>query len=139
MEKESVFAEIFSWLKSSEMFARPVKQLPGKWQLFEYYRDSENGLDHITEENLKLLNENLTMEFFEDEKFVHQKNLSVPILANIENGKWSLSKNYITLLHPSEFRNHVEFQIAIEKKILKLLKKDNFGKIDFFGFFKKLD
>lgn len=138
MEKISVFAEFFSWLKSSELFARPVKQLPGKWQLFEYYRDLEDGLDHIKEERLKLAGENWTIEFFEDEKLVHQKKMSVPLIAKIENGSWSLSKNYITFLHLSEFRNHVEFQFAVEKNILKLLKKDNCGKIEFFGFFKKL-
>lgn len=138
MEKKSVFTEFFSWLKSSEMFARPVKRLPGKWQLFEYYRDLEDGLHHAHEEQLKKSGENWTIEFFEDEKLAHQKNMTIPIIAKIENGDWNISKNYITFLHPSEFRNHIEFQFAVEKNILKLLKKDNFGKIEFFGFFKKM-
>jgi hypothetical protein len=138
MEKKSVFSAFFSWLKSTEMFARPSKQLPGKWQLFEYYIDSDNELLHIDETQLIASNEKWLMEFAED-RVNHQSSLSVPLSAGIENGTWSLSKNFITFLHPVDFRKNLEFQFAIEKNRLKLLRKDGFGKIEFFGFFKKLD
>ncbi len=121
------------------MFARPSKQLPGKWQLFEYYIDLEDDLKHITESQLKDANENWTIEFSNEESYVQQSQLPVSLISNIENGTWSISKNYITLIHPNNFRNNVEFQFAIEKGILKLLKKDAFGKIEFFGFFRDQD
>lgn len=137
MKLNSLFSKILNWLQSTEMFARPSKQLPGKWQLFEYYFEPEKELDHITEEQLKAENQSWDIEFAEDEKYFHKSNLSVSLISTIENGTWSISKNFITLIHPQEFRNNVEFQFAIEKGDLKILKKDEFGKIEFFGFFRK--
>ena len=136
MELKSVFITIFQWLKTTEMFARPSKQLPGKWQLFEYYFDSEKELNHITEQELNAVNERWIIEFKEEENYIQESKLPVSLISNIENGSWSISKNYITLIHPENFRNNIEFQFAIDKGILKLLKKDAFGKIEFFGFFK---
>lgn len=118
------------------MFVRPSKLIPGKWSLYEYYYDSSEGLLHFEDKQLKANNEFLIIEFSED-KFSHQCNLLNPVVSKMENGSWDTSKNYITLIHPSNFRNNVEFQFAIEKGILKLLKKDDLGKIEFFGFFKK--
>jgi len=136
MELKSVFITIFQWLKTTEMFARPSKQLPGKWQLFEYYFDSEKELHHITEHELKAVNESWIIEFTEEENYIQKSKLQVSLISNIENGSWSISKNYVTLIHPKNFRNNIEFQFAISKGILKLLKKDAFGKFEFFGFFK---
>ena len=138
MEKKSVFVTFFSWLKTTEMFARPSKLLPGKWQLFEYYMDTDSELCHIEEDQLKTADEKWLLEFSE-EMVAHQSNLSVPLIVGIENGTWSLAKNFITFIHPKDFRKNIEFQFAIEKNILKLLRKDGFGKIEFFGFFRKLD
>lgn len=138
MEKKSVFVTFFSWLKTTEMFARPSKLLPGKWQLFEYYMDTDSELCHIEEDKLKTADEKWLLEFSE-EMVVHQSNLSIPLIAGIENGTWSLAKNFITFIHPKDFRKNIEFQFAIEKNILKLLRKDGFGKIEFFGFFRKLE
>ena len=53
------------------MFARPAKQLPGKWQLFEYYIDRQKELEHITEESLKLKEQQWDIEFTEDEEYFH--------------------------------------------------------------------
>lgn len=139
MEKKNIFSTFLQWLKSTEMFARPSKQLPGKWQLFEYYVDAEDDLQHFTESQLKKAKENWIIEFLEEEIYKQQSQLPIPIISNIENGNWSISKNFITFIHPNNFRNNVEFQFAIEKGILKLLKKDAFGKIEFFGFFKGQD
>lgn len=121
------------------MFARPSKLLPGKWQLFEYYVDEGEDLLNFKEEKLKEKQEGWMIEFAADEKFTHQGKLSVDLISGIENGVWSISRNYVTIIHPTNFRNNVEFQFAIEKNQLKLLKKDAFGKIEFFGFFKRLN
>lgn len=137
MKKITAFTNFLNWIKTTEMFARPSKQLPGKWNLFEYYIEKEGDLIHIKEEQLKAENLQWQIDFLEDEKFKHNSNLNVSLLSNIEDGTWSVSKNFITLIHPQDFRNNVEFQFAIEKGDLKLLKKDELGKIEFFGFFRK--
>ena len=82
MEKKSVFVTFFSWLKTTEMFARPSKLLPGKWQLFEYYMDTDSELCHIEEDKLKNADEKWLLEFSE-EMVVHQSNLSVPLITGI--------------------------------------------------------
>ncbi len=138
MEKKSVFSTFLLWLKSSEMFMRPSKLIPGKWNLYEYYYDSSEKLLHFDDKQLNDNNEYWTIEFSED-KFSHQYNLPNTVVSKIENGSWDTSKNYITLIHPVDIRNNVEFQFAIEKGNLKLLKKDDLGKIEFFGFFRKVN
>ena len=139
MKVESTFSKFSGWLMSTEMFARPSKQLPGKWQLFEYYVDRGEDLLNFKEEELKKIKENWSIEFSENEQFIQNGNVSVELIAGIENGIWSISRNYVTIIHPNDFRKNVEFQFAIVKKQLKLLKKDAFGKIEFFGFFRKLE
>lgn len=139
MEKKSVFSRFITWLGTTEMFARPSKQLPGKWKLFEYYFDSEKDLNHITEPQLKKLDESWEIEFTKEENYIQQSKMPLALISGIQNGTWSISKNYITFIHPENFRNNIEFQFAIEKGILKLLKKDAVGKIEFFGFFKNLN
>ncbi len=139
MQKKTIYSTILNWLNKTEMFVRPSKKLPGKWQMFEYYFEPEKELKHITEEKLNENKQHWDIEFTEDEKYFHNSNLSVLLISGIENGTWSISKNFITLIHPHNYRNNVEFQFAIEKGNLKLLKKDEFGKIDFFGFFRRED
>jgi len=140
MNRTSIITKINNLLQSTEMFARPSKKLPGKWQLYEYYIDDAKDLKHINSEQLKYEKQNWDIEFIaEGEKFIHNSNLPVSLISLIENSSWSVSKNFITLNHPQNFTQNVEFQFAFEKGNLKLLKKDNSGKIEFFGFFKKLD
>jgi hypothetical protein len=131
------FNNILAWLNSTEMFARPSKQIPGKWHLTEYYIESGEELRNVKESQLKAENEFWNIELTIENKFFHQCNLPVRQIAKIKNGNWSVSKNYITLLSSDNFRNNVEFQFAIEKGKLKLLKKDVLGRIEFFGFFSK--
>ena len=138
MKIETTFSTFFDWLESTEMFVRPSKLLPGKWQLFEYYVDRGTDLLNFKEEELKKQKENWTIEFSENEKFIQKGNLSVELISRIENGVWSISRNFVTIINPSDFRKNVEFQFAIAKGQLKLLKKDAFGKIEFFGFFTRL-
>ncbi len=138
MKNKIRFSEILNWLKSSEMFARPSKQIPGKWQLFEYYIETGNELLHFTESQLKEKREFWDIEFKEDERYIHKCGLPVEFICEMKDGKWNISKNYIDLISPENFRDSVEFQFAIVHGTLKLLKKDAFGKIEFFGFFNKL-
>lgn len=139
MEKKTGISAIMNWLGTTEMFARPSKQLPGKWQLFEYYVDTDEKLLNFNEELLKNNKMVMTIEFNENGKFVRESNLPISIIQNIEAGEWSIYKNFISLIHPKNFRNNVEFQFACEKGKLKLLKKDKLGKIEFFGFFKSIN
>lgn len=137
MSVKSVLTNFLNWLQSTEMFGRPARKLPGKWILREYYTEPEKELIHMEEEQLKARHLFWEAEFTEDEKFFHKTNLAVPLLSDISNGTWGRSKNFITIIHPKDFRKNVEFQFAIDKEDLKLLKKDALGKIEFFGFFRK--
>jgi hypothetical protein len=138
MENRISFASIFNWLKSTEMFARPSKQIPGKWQLVEYYIETAHELRNIKESQLKAENEYWNIEFTIENKYYHQCNLPVWQISKIKNGDWSISKNLINFSSTDNSRNNIEFQFAIEEGTLKLLKKDSLGKIEFFGFFSKL-
>lgn len=134
---KTLFSTFLSWLNTTEMFARPSKKVPGKWKLIEYYYEPEQELMHILEEQLKADGLKWEIGFEEDKKYFQNSTLAVPLLTGIEDGIWSISKNFITLINPADFRKNVEFQFFIEKGILKLLRKDAFGKIEFFGFFRK--
>jgi hypothetical protein len=136
--KNKTLSAILNWLQSTEMFARPSKQIPGKWQLFEYYVETGGELRNINEAQLKAENENWNIEFTIENKYYHQCNLPVWQITKIKNGNWSISKNFITLMSSENTRNNVEFQFAVEKEKLKLLKKDALGRIEFFGFFNRL-
>lgn len=140
MNRTSIIDKISNLLQSTEMFVRPSKKLPGKWQLYEYYIDEAKELKHVKSEQLTSEKQNWNIEFTtEGEKYIHNSNLSVPLISKIESGLWNISKNFITIIHPQDFRKNIKFQFAFEKGDLKLLKKDEFGKIEFFGFFKKTD
>lgn len=132
-----IFNTILNWLKSSEIFARPSKQIPGKWELVEYYIEKGNDLNNFKESQLKANNEFWQIEFTSDFEFRHENNLPVWQISKVKNGNWNFSKNFITLTSAENMANHIEFQFAIEKNTLKLLKKDALGRIEFFGFFNK--
>ena len=119
------------------MFARPSKKIPGEWELFEYYTEPEKSLIHKQEEQLRDEQLFLKIDFSENGEFSYNKNLPVNFIDATGKFTWSIAKNFITLNHPDDFRKKQEFQFAIEKGVLKLLKKDNFGKIILFGFFRK--
>jgi len=137
MKLQTFFSPVVQWLKSSEMFARPSKQLPGRWQLFEYYTEKSGELMNVKEIQLKQRNIFWEIEFSENGEFSQQTNSPAGFLENTGASKWNLSKNFITFLHPGDFRKNEEVQFAVEKNTLKLLKKDVAGKIEFFGFFRK--
>ena len=138
MEKNISFTLILNWLKSTEMFARPSKQLPGKWQLEEYYVETGDELRNITESRLKAAKELWNIEFTAHKNYLHECNLPVSFISGIKNGNWNTSQNFITLKFSGISNESVEFQFAIEKEQLKLLKKDEKGSIEFFGFFNRI-
>ena len=100
------FTSIFNWLKSTEMFARPSKQLPGKWELFEYYIDTKEELLHFTTDQLKERKSFWSIDFREDENYSHKCNLPVSLITEMKDGNWNISKNYITFLSPENFRDN---------------------------------
>lgn len=139
MRLQNIFTSVILWLKTSEMFARPSKQLPGKWRLFEYYTEKNGELVNVKENQLKQQDIFWEIEFGENGDFRQQTNSPTGFIENSGTNQWSLSKNYITFLHPADFRKNEEFQFAVEKGNLRLLKKDFTGRIELFGFFRKLE
>ena len=136
MKATSVISRFTSWLASPEIFGSITKKIPGDWQLFEYYYDLKEDLIHWKEEDLKKNNESLQFLLSEEKQFSVKGNLPLTVFTNVTDGKWSVSRNFITLIDPDNFKNNLEFQFAFEKENLKLLKKDKMGKIEFFGFFR---
>lgn len=139
MRLQNIFTSVILWLKTSEMFARPSKQLPGKWRLFEYYTEKNGELVNVKETQLKQQDIFWEIEFGENGDFRQQTNSPTGFIENSGTNQWSLSKNYITFMNPADFRKNEEFQFAVEKGTLRLLKKDFTGKIELFGFFRKLE
>ncbi len=139
MKSKISFSKIIKWLGSTEMFARPSKRLPGKWSLFEFYHEPGEELIHKTKEQVEAEKIFWEIEFDVNERYIQNTNLDIPVIAKLTNGTWSRSKNFITLIHPVNFRDNIDFQFAIEKENLKLLKKDSLGRIEFFGFFSRLN
>jgi len=138
MKKDSFFSRCIQWLKNSEMFARPSKQLPGKWELYEFYTEPGEELIHKDEVKLKEEQLYIKLVFSENGEFNCDSNLPGDFISDDGSYSWSVSKNFLTLIHEEDFRNNEEFQFAIATGTLKLLKKDDFGKIILFGFFRKV-
>ena len=137
MTAKSFFLKISVWLQSTELFERPSKKLPGKWQLYEYFVDDKEELLHYEKKDLEASKQFFEIEFRE-QNYSRQSNIPIAIIENSKSGKWSVAKNFVTLLDEENFRESTEFQFAFEKGNLKLLKKNAFGKIVFFGFFRKI-
>lgn len=139
MRRQAIFTSVFQWLKKTEMFARPSKQLPGKWRLFEYYTEKSGELVNVKETQLKQQDIFWEIEFEEDGRFQQKSGLTIKFLEGIESSGWLVSKNFITLIYRDDANRNEEFQFAIVNDKLKLLKKDTSGKIIFFGFFRRLN
>ncbi len=132
------FPTLLNWLKSTELFARPSKQIPGRWRLFEYYTEQGNDLLNLTQDQLQAQSQSWNIEFTNDYCFTHDCRLPIWQINKVENGTWKTSKNYLNLISLQNEKNQIEFQFAIEKENLRLLKKDELGRIEFFGFFNKM-
>ena len=136
MASDSLLSKFTTWLKSPEVFGSITKKIPGTWFLYEYYIDLNEDLIHLQEADLINNNESLKIEFSQEEQYTVTEKLPVVLFKRLKEGKWSVHRNFITLIDPEDFRNNVEFQFAFHKNDLKLLKKDESGKIEFFGFFR---
>jgi hypothetical protein len=139
MRRQAIFSSVIHWLKSTEMFARPSKQLPGKWRLFEYYTEKSGELVNVKEDHLKQQDIFWEIEFDKEGGFQQKSGLAINFLEGLESSGWLVSKNFITLIYRDDSHRNEEFQFAIVNDMLKLLKKDTSGKIIFFGFFRKLN
>ena len=136
--KKGFHINFYNWLKSTEMFARPSKQVPGIWQLTEYYTETHDELLNFSTQQVKEENRNWKIEFLDNKKYAHQCNLTLALLSKLQDGNWEISGNYITLKTGNTDASMIKFQFAVEKGQLRLLKKDGKGKIEFFGFFSRL-
>jgi hypothetical protein len=133
-----IYTSATNWLKTSAMFKRPFKLIPGKWQLAEYFVEPGDELIHIHENELKEKQQIWNIDFTTDNKYIHECNLNIALLLDIKNGYWKTSRNFIVLTSSEKQGGLVEFQYAINNEQLKLLKKDEKGRIEFFGFFKRV-
>jgi hypothetical protein len=125
------------WVSEIDLSLHPVKRFPGKWSLYEYYFDKEKELFHFTEKDLKQKNACLFLNFINEDEITIETNLDHPFFQNMKTLHWSKHRNFITFIDVANFRNSIEFQFAFDKGNLKLLKRNSFGYIDFFGFFGK--
>jgi hypothetical protein len=137
MKRNSRFYRIVRWLGNTELFFRPSRQIPGRWELYEYYSEPAGELLHVKEDQLKRENQFWKLNFGSGGNFSQQTNLPVPFLKGMEYCKWSTSKGFVFLRHPETCHQAEAFRFAVEKGILKLLKKDKSGRIEIFGFFRR--
>ena len=138
MKTKAAFRNLVSWLKTTELFMDPDQILPGKWSLYEYYTEPGKELIHIEEKQLLEARQAWTIEFTADRKYRCEANMPVILVSGIKSGNWNRSKNFLTFLNTPNPADRTEFQFALEKGNLKLLKKDTSGKIEIFGFFRKV-
>jgi len=137
MKTATAIRQLFSWLKTTELFQNSEKLLPGRWFLYEYYTEPGKELIHIEEKQLLEAQQTWIIDFKDDRKFTCEANLPVMVVSGIKSGNWQRVRNFLTLKNSSDPADQAEFQFAIEKENLKLLKKDSLGKIEVFGFFRK--
>jgi len=133
MKNRTIFKALPDWIKLPE---KPVKKIIGNWQLFEYFIDREKELLHFDEAALIKNNTNFILTFFENTEFSLGGSSPVDILSSFNKGNWNISRNYLDLIL-FENTNNIRFQFAFDKGIFKILKKDEKGNIEFFGFFRK--
>lgn len=137
MESKSMFKRLAEWSHLFAGFERNVERIIGKWQLYEYYVDTRDGLLNVKEEELIRSNVMLVLSLLENREILFAGKFPVADFCRIEEGMWRISKNYITFSNRKNSDDTVEFQFAFEKGELKLLHKNAKGEILFFGFFKK--
>jgi hypothetical protein len=139
MKKTHLFTALTNWLYSTEMFARPFKEIPGKWRLFECYSEPGDHLVNMKEEDLEQAGYYWNIDFEEYGSLTQEMNLPVKFLTDASECNWQTARNFLKLTHKESPGIIEEFQYAISKGNLKLLQKDSDGKIIFFGFFRKID
>jgi hypothetical protein len=112
--------------------------LPGSFNLYEFYTDKSDELINIKEGELASKKLFWDLKFEETGSYESKTNLDIPLVAGVKPGDWSKNKNFVTLIPPGDFRGKIEFQFAFNHGDLKLLKKDEFGNIIIFAFFRRI-
>lgn len=138
MFKSIDYKKLINWLKSGEVFARPSKQLPGKWQLFEFYFETETELVNLKETDLKAQKISMILDLVNDKSFLIVGKLNIQVFNDFEKGTWHHERNFLTLAGNQKSGSTLKFQFDANRQQLKLLKKDGKGKIVFFGFFSRV-
>ncbi len=139
MKRKWTYTSLFKWLNSTELFLQPSKHLPGKWKLFEFYTEPDGNLINMKEEEIKNKKLYWDIKFCEHGQLEQETNLPVKFLKGGSDCEWQLARNFIYWFHVDDSKNKEKFQYAIVNEILKLLNKDQDGKIKFFGFFRRVD
>jgi hypothetical protein len=125
------------WVRSVMLFLKPKLIIPGKWLLYEYYSEPEDELLHYQANYLKENNLYWEIVLEHGGLFKQKSNLPIRFLNDCEICRWKISGNYLKIKDTQELNFNEEFQIAILKDSVRLLKKDISGRIIFFGFFRK--
>lgn len=139
MKKKLFFTSLIRWLYSTEMFARPSKQLPGRWILFEYYSEPGDQLLNLKEEDLEQAGYYWKIDFEAYGQLRQEMNLPVHFFTDTPVCNWHIASNFLKFSGIETPEKKEEFQFAISRRDLKLLQKDTDGKIIFFGFFRKIE
>lgn len=137
MKTRTLIEKLLEWIRSTELFFNPLKIIPGRWCLYEYYTETQDELFHVQEEHLKEKNLLWEIEFYENQSFTCKSNLAVPLMEGSRSGTWRKAGNFLSFTYSGESPQKIDFQFAIDKGILKLLKKSSLGKIEIFGFLRK--
>lgn len=139
MKGTPILNKLKHWYKSAGLYIHPARQLPGRWKLYEYYTEPEGELVNIKEEHLEKEKQYLELYFEPHGHMGQTSNLPVQFLKGNSSCTWQTSRNFITLRNSQNSAQAEEFQYAVVDGNLKLLKKDGTGRIEFFGFFRKIE
>jgi hypothetical protein len=131
--------KVFELIKKHIKEFNEKKSLTGNWRLYEYYTEFNGKLLNVKENQIRIKKYFWDIVFFENGNLKNSSNLDVPFVKHIDANSWGKTRNYVRFQNLDDFRKQIEFQFAFEKENLKLLKKDEFGNIEIFAFFKKLN
>jgi|WetSurMetagenome_2_1015567.scaffolds.fasta_scaffold31042_4 hypothetical protein len=131
-------SNLFQSIRTKIAEYKKNNSLPGTFKLFEYYTDRGKELINVKETEVAAGKLFWDLTFIETGKYDCATNLDIPLVSGIKPGDWSRYKNFVTLIPPGDYRESVEFQFAFDHGNLKLLKKDEFGNIIVFAFFRRI-
>ena len=117
---------------------RMKHSLLGDWIMFEYYFDSGTELNHIKKGQLEANAQKWELSFFDQGTLKSVIYLKGLFIDGYSTNKWIKRKNQITLFDETRPEGSITFQYAIDKGILKLLKKEDSGRIQIFAFFERV-
>jgi hypothetical protein len=135
MTKKSLISKIEGIIKSTSIFEGPTKKIVGTWRLFEYFTENKEELVHKKEAELKTENVFCVL-VFEEGQFQLKSSIDIECLEKLQAGTWQIKKNFLYFEDEKSLGTVRCFQFAFDKDTLKLLKKNERGEIEFFGFFK---